>query len=93
VLKARSAQTGGPERPGREGRAFHLLFPISFDKYNWLLKKFTPPGGILEGSDFLPGCGMNRITTLTYNSADSWERWIQAQIMIHCGYIDQQFIC
>ena len=46
VLKARSAQTGGPERPGREDRAFHLLFPISFDKYNWLLKKFTPPGGI-----------------------------------------------
>ena len=39
VLKARSAQTGGPERPGREGRAFHLLFPISFTKYNWLLKK------------------------------------------------------
>ena len=39
VLQARSAQTGGPETPGREGRAFHLLFPISFAKYNWLLKK------------------------------------------------------
>ena len=46
VLKARSAQTGGPERPGREGRAFHLLFPISFAKYNCLLKKIRSTGSM-----------------------------------------------
>ena len=39
VLKTRETQTGGPKMPSLEGCAFYPFFPISFDKYNWLLKK------------------------------------------------------
>ena len=32
--------------PGFESRAFYPFFPISFAKYNWLLKKIHSPGSM-----------------------------------------------
>ena len=76
VLKTRETQTGGPKMPSREGCAFYPFFPISFDKYNWLLKKFTPPGDMTWRLQFPAGLWDGYIPTLKYNSASSWKRLI-----------------